>query len=144
MNEEIDVHFELPDLRDCLDQARALEGIDRDACARLSLKLKKHTFNLVVAGEFKRGKSTVINALLGADLLPTGVIPLTSVVTRLQYGDIPAVTVSFDNGDLRAVELDALPDYVTERGNPKNAKNVREVLVLYPADCGVDELPEIQ
>ena len=131
---EFDAQLELPELRACLAEAIGLEGVDREACARLSEKVAQHAFNLVVAGEFKRGKSTVINALLGADLLPTGVVPLTSVVTRVQYGDTANATVIFDNGTDRAVALDALPNYVTERGNPKNAKGVREVQVAYPAE----------
>lgn len=131
---EFGAHLELPELRACLAEASRLEGMDRAACARLAEKLEQHAFNLVVTGEFKRGKSTVINALIGTDLLPTGVVPLTSVVTRLQYGDVPAATVAFNNGEYRAVALDALPDYVTERGNPKNAKGVREVSLAYPVE----------
>ncbi len=131
---EFDTHLELPELRACLAEASRLEGVDRKACERLGEKLAQHAFNLVIAGEFKRGKSTVINALLGVDLLPTGVVPLTSVVTRLQYGETAAATVVFENGEQRPVALNALPDYVTERGNPKNAKGVREVSVAYPAE----------
>ncbi len=44
-------------------------------------KLSQDVFNLVVLGEFKRGKTTFINALLGAELLPSAVVPLTSIVT---------------------------------------------------------------
>jgi GTP-binding protein EngB required for normal cell division len=128
-----DSRLDLAGLRACLAGACALEGVDREACAQLARKIDEHAFNLVVAGEFKRGKSSVINALLGANLLPTGVVPVTSVVTRLQYGETAAATVVFDSGQERAVALDALPDYVTERGNPKNAKGVREVSLAYPA-----------
>lgn len=131
---ESDAHLELLELRACLTEAGGVAGMDREACVRLSEKLAQHAFNLVVAGEFKRGKSTVINALLGVELLPTGVVPLTSVVTRLQYGEAPAVTVIFENGEQRTVALGALSDYITERGNPKNAKGVREVALAYPAE----------
>lgn len=117
-----------------MDAAAAIPGIPTRPLADLREKLAAHAFNLVVAGEFKRGKSSLINALLGADLLPTGVVPLTSVVTRLQYGEAPTARVVFENGETRAVPLEALPDYVTEKANPKNAKNVREVTVAYPAD----------
>ena len=53
-------------------------------CARR--KLETEQFNLVVHGQFKRGKSTLINALLGTDLLPTAVVPLTPIVTIIQPG----------------------------------------------------------
>lgn len=114
--------------------AATLPGIDTAACTALSVKIEQHAFHLVVAGEFKRGKSSVINALLGADLLPTGVVPLTSAVTLLHYGEVPVATVVFEDGERRDVSIDTLPDFVTEKGNPKNAKGVREVAVAVPAD----------
>lgn len=117
-----------------MEEAAAIPGIAAQPLAALREKVAEHVFNLVVAGEFKRGKSTVINTMLGADLLPTGGVPLTSVVTLLHYGNPPGVTVVFDNGETRAVPLETLPDYVTERGNPKNAKGVREVAVTFPAE----------
>ena len=55
--------------------------------ARLIDKLRENRFNLVVLGAFKRGKSTLINALLGEPMLPTAIVPLTSVVTVLGYGE---------------------------------------------------------
>jgi len=120
-------------LLSAVEDAATIPGIPAQPLAALRAKLAEHAFNLVVAGEFKRGKSTVINALVGADLLPTGVVPLTSVVTLLRYGDTPGAAVTFNSGETRAVALDALTDYVTERGNPKNAKGVLEVAVTFPA-----------
>src|SRR6266496_5957573 len=73
------------------------------ACA-LADKLATEQFNLVVLGQFKRGKSTLINALLGADLLPTAVVPLTSIVTIIQHGPEPRAIVSFFDG--RQLEVD--------------------------------------
>jgi Dynamin family len=61
----------------------------------LADKLAAERFNLVVLGQFKRGKSTLINALLGAELLPTAVVPLTSIVTILHHGPQPRAIVSF-------------------------------------------------
>jgi GTP-binding protein EngB required for normal cell division len=116
-----------------LDDAAAIAGIAAAPLAALRGKVREHAFNLVVAGEFKRGKSTVINALLGAEVLPTAVVPLTSVVTLLVHADTPGVSVEFDSGERRGVALDALPDYVTERGNPNNAKAVHAVTVAWPA-----------
>jgi GTP-binding protein EngB required for normal cell division len=137
------MHAPLPDtapdaapaeLAALLDQAASIPGIPAGPLADLRDKLAHHAFNLVVAGEFKRGKSSVINALLGADLLPTGVVPLTSVVTRLEWGESPSATVTFEHGETRSVPLADLPEYVTEKANPKNAKGVREVVVAYPAE----------
>ncbi len=52
-------------LLQCLQEARALDRINVEACDRLHAKLREETFNLVAVGQFKRGKSSVINALLG-------------------------------------------------------------------------------
>src|SRR5205823_2557196 len=73
------------------------------ACA-LADKLATEQFNLVVLGQFKRGKSTLINALLGADLLPTAVVPLTSIVTIIRHGPQPQAVVRFL--DRRTLEVD--------------------------------------
>lgn len=116
-----------------LNEAAAIAGIDAGRLALLRDKVREQAFNLVVCGEFKRGKSTLINALLGADVLPTAVVPLTSVVTVLMQADEPRAEVVLDGGERQPIAIDALPDYVTERGNPGNAKGVREVLVGWPA-----------
>lgn len=113
--------------------AADIPSISASALAAIRTKFSEHAFHLVVAGEFKRGKSTLINALVGANLLPTGVVPLTSVVTLLRYGDVAAADVIFENGENRSVPLETLAEYVTERGNPDNVKRVREVVVTYPA-----------
>ncbi|MGH8233306.1 MAG: dynamin family protein, partial [Rhodanobacteraceae bacterium] len=115
------------------DEAAALPGIDVAALHALRAKLADKIFNLVVAGEFKRGKSSVVNALLHADVLPTGVVPLTSIVTVLRHGDSPKATVTFEDDRRETTTLERLSEFVTERGNPKNAKRVREVEVSYPA-----------
>lgn len=96
-------------------------------------KLQEEAFNLVILGQFKRGKSTFINALLGESLLPTAIVPLTSVVTILRYGPELRVEVHFLDGHQEEVALPDLPSYITERGNPQNKKGVKEVVVLYPS-----------
>jgi GTPase SAR1 family protein len=116
-----------------LDEAAAIPGMAAQPLALLRGKVRAHAFNLVVCGEFKRGKSSLINALLGAEVLPTAVVPLTSVVTLLSHAASRSVDVVFDSGEQRTVTPDGLPDYVTERGNPGNAKGVREVAVAWPA-----------
>jgi GTP-binding protein EngB required for normal cell division len=117
-----------------VEEIAAIPDIAVQPLAILRKKLADHAFNLVVAGEFKRGKSTVINALLGVNLLPTGVVPLTSIVTFVRYGNPPSATVVFESGDTCTVPLDTLSDYVTEAGNPRNVKDVLEVTVAFPAD----------
>jgi len=104
------------------------------ALLEIRVKLEQNVFNLVILGQFKRGKSTFINALLGETILPTAIIPLTSVVTILRYGKQLKIEVAFHNGQMEEVDLSRLPEYITERGNPENQKGVREVTIYYPSD----------
>ncbi len=121
------------ELERCVRDAAALPGIDPGTARWLQEKLSEEVFNLVVAGQFKRGKSTVINALLGESLLPCGVVPLTSVVTVIRSGKTRLATVEFRTGPRLKIELSALRDYVTERGNPNNAKGVERVTIDHPS-----------
>jgi GTP-binding protein EngB required for normal cell division len=130
----IDSHPELQRLQACLDETARLEQADADACESLARKLRDNVFHLVVAGQFKRGKSSLVNALLGAPLLPVGVVPLTSVITVLQWGETPRASVMFYSGETIEVAPGSIADYVTERGNPRNAKGVREVTVAYASE----------
>ncbi|OGP75389.1 MAG: hypothetical protein A2Y80_00535 [Deltaproteobacteria bacterium RBG_13_58_19] len=102
--------------------------------ARLLEKLRQNRFHLVILGAFKRGKSTLINALLGEAVLPTAIVPLTSVVTILSYGEQLNIEVQFHNGQRRRISQAELVDYITEKGNPRNRKGVREVEITYPSD----------
>src|SRR2546428_5757854 len=99
----------------------------------LADKLETEQFNLVVLGQFKRGKSTLINALLGADLLPTAVIPLTSIVTIIQYGPQPHAVVRCLDGRTLEVDIADLALYLTERDNPDNTRGVAQVEVAFPS-----------
>ncbi len=103
-------------------------------CANLREKLAANQFNLVVMGQFKRGKSTLINALLGGELLPTAVVPLTSVVTIVRFGESPRSLVYFHDGRRQEIEMQTIAEYTTERKNPKNAKQVERVEIEYPAE----------
>jgi small GTP-binding protein len=114
-----------------LSSLPALQGPKID---RLIDKLRQNRFNLVVLGAFKRGKSTLINALLGKPVLPTSIVPLTSVVTILSYGERLGIEVLFSNGERREIPAEELIDYITEKGNPRNKKGVQEVKITYPSD----------
>jgi ribosome biogenesis GTPase A len=100
--------------------------------SELQEKLALQQFNLVVMGQFKRGKSTFINALLGADIVPTAIVPLTSIVTLLCFGPQPKATVHFLDGRREETAIAEIQRYVTEKENPQNRLNVKEVEVFYP------------
>ena len=110
-----------------------IEGITGGMCEDLKEKLANNVFNLVVLGQFKRGKTSLINALLAAELLPTAVVPLTSIATILTYGEAFKINVYFDDGRVTEIEPATLNQYVTEKGNPRNEKAVQEVVITYPS-----------
>jgi GTPase Era involved in 16S rRNA processing len=95
-------------------------GADRLANARC---------NVVVIGAFKRGKSTLINAMLERNVLPVGVLPLTSTVTVVTHGSSERVLVHFADGRTELHPLTALDAYTTELGNPANERGVTVVEV---------------
>jgi GTPase SAR1 family protein len=117
----------------CIERMVAFEHLAGFPLGELVKKIQTDTLNLVVVGQFKRGKTCLINALMGVELLPTGVIPLTSIVTILSYREALHIEVCFEDGNTREIESLELVEYVTEPGNPKNTKNVKQVLVSYPS-----------
>ncbi len=118
---------------ECLADTEALKCIPSVEIQTLRQRLESNVFNLVVMGEFKRGKSSVINALIGESVLPVGVIPLTAIATILEYGDTPVVQVLFQDGTKKQAKVQALWDFATEKGNPDNKKGVSEVHISWPS-----------
>jgi GTP-binding protein EngB required for normal cell division len=99
----------------------------------LSARLLEGRFYLAVVGQFKRGKSTLINALVGDAVLPAGVAPVTALVTVVRHGLRRGARVRFQDGLWRDIEPAELPAFVSEEGNPENAKNVTGVEVFVPS-----------
>lgn len=104
-------------------------------------RLGEGRFHLAVLGQFKRGKSTLLNALLGDDLLPTDILPVTAIPTFIHSGSQIGAKVHFlNNSEPReyAVEeggslAEFLSEYVTEVGNPHNKYLVSRVEISHPA-----------
>lgn len=99
----------------------------------LQTRLDAGRFHLAVLGQFKRGKSTLLNALLGEPFLPMSVVPLTAIPTLITYGPARTVRVIFQDGRETAVAPDTLAQYVTETANPGNSLGVARVDVRHPA-----------
>jgi len=95
-------------------------GTDRDRAqiAAVHDRLVSARLRVLVAGEAKRGKSSLVNAFLGQAVLPVGVTPLTAVATTVRYGHNPHVHVRFADGRVERHPHAALDDLVTEHGNP--------------------------
>jgi hypothetical protein len=122
------------ELAAALDELAALgtDG-DREQIASLRDRLDAARLRVLVAGEAKRGKSTLINALLARAVLPAGVTPLTAIATTVRYGDDPHAQVRYADGHEEKQPLTALPELVTERGNPRNRRRVAAVTVYLDA-----------
>lgn len=112
-----------------------------DGLTALSLRFTEERFHLAVLGQFKRGKSTLLNALLGQPLLPTAVVPLTAIPTFLRPGPQLHANVAFrderpeeEYSCQEAAEMSAfLARFVSEEQNPKNRLDVAQVEVYLPA-----------
>ena len=89
-------------------------------------------FQLAVFGEFKRGKSTLLNALLGMPVLPVGVVPVTAVITEVRAGP-SGIVIHHIDGSVEHEPLDSLAEFVTESRNPENVRQVLRVEVCVDA-----------
>ncbi len=99
----------------------------------LAERLTEGRFYVACVGQFKRGKSTLLNALIGHPVLPTGVAPVTSLVTVVRYAGHLAARVRQDGGTWREIDPASLADYVSEVQNPENRKRIDRVEVFSPS-----------
>ncbi|MBE3584327.1 MAG: dynamin family protein [Limnochordaceae bacterium] len=96
-------------------------------------RLEQNRFNLAVCGIVKRGKSTFINSLLGEEVLPAGIVPVTSVVTYIRYGEQKAALVRFADSREESITFEEINQYCSERLNPGNEKQVESLTITYPS-----------
>jgi GTP-binding protein EngB required for normal cell division len=107
----------------------------------LGNRFSEGRFHLAVLGQFKRGKSTLLNALTGEPVLPVGVVPLTAVPTFIQYGETPIIKIRYQRdgsldeftGTSTEERCAYLAGFVTEKGNPRNQLGIADVQVDLPA-----------
>jgi GTP-binding protein EngB required for normal cell division len=113
--------------------ARAgVEGIAREARA-LAERVGDARFYVACIGQFKRGKSTLVNALIGDRILPTGVVPVTAVPTIVRHGAERSARVQIGTDPWQRIVPEDLGAYVSEEKNPENAKGVVAVEAFVPS-----------
>lgn len=95
-------------------------------------KIEDERFFLVILGEFNHGKSTFVNALLGHEILPTGITPTTAAINHVVHADRPRASALLTTGERADLEVGALTDWVTVAG--ERSAGVRFVEVGYPSD----------
>ena len=87
----------LADSQNCGSLYETIQGfIDR---------INKDQFVITIVGEFSRGKSTILNAILGADIIPTAVAPTTATLNIIHYSDTPFLKVHFRDGSKEDLEF---------------------------------------
>lgn len=99
----------------------------------LAERIAEGRFFVACVGQFKRGKSTLQNALVEANILPTGIIPVTTVPTVVRYGEQASARVQTGSGFWTTIPLVDVQQYVSEEHNPENAKGVTGVEVFIPS-----------
>jgi hypothetical protein len=133
------------DLVKLVDQSIALvrDGERADLRRRLEQtrrRLLDPTIRVFVVGEFKQGKSMLINALVGAPVCPVDDDVATAVPTVVRHGEQPTAAVLLAGGgedadsavERRPVPLEELPKFVTEAGNPGNSRRLLGAEVTVP------------
>lgn len=116
-----------------------------DLSDRLALtrkRLSDPAFHVFVIGEFKQGKSSLVNALLNAPVCPVDDDIATSVPTAIRFGDPPSAAVLFDPGGdpsdatrepiREDIAVDQVAGYVTEASDPLGDRRVSSVEVSLP------------
>jgi GTPase Era involved in 16S rRNA processing len=111
--------FQLTDLRPLL------RTVERQA--------EKRGLNLAVFGRFKAGKSSFLNHVISRELLPVGVVPVTSVITQISFGEEESAFAVLQDGRGTQTVLPAeIVAYISEAENPENRKSVECVSITLP------------
>jgi GTP-binding protein EngB required for normal cell division len=105
----------------------------RSALSIILDKLESHSFQIAVFGRVSSGKSSLLNYVLGSEVLPVGVNPITAVPTRIMFGATPKVKISYVDRKTGETEIGRLSEFVSEQHNPGNAKHVTRIVVELPS-----------
>jgi predicted GTPase len=98
----------------------------------LAARTEEGLFYVACIGQFKRGKSSLLNAILGEAVLPVGVVPVTSVVTIVRHGMRRSARIRLSSGVWEDIDPRSLSVFVSEEENPKNEKGVLLAEVFLP------------
>jgi cellulose synthase operon protein C len=115
---------------------RAAASLDRldlmTVCEQLSVE-RGRPLRVAIVGEFNAGKSTFINALIGADVAPTGILPTTATLHWLAWAPDPFVRVVLSDGPDRVVTHQALKNTLRQIYDAGEG-HVREVHICAPIE----------
>ncbi|NOZ12516.1 MAG: Dynamin family protein [Acidobacteria bacterium] len=121
-------------------QSRQPDALQLAKLEKIREQLLEERLHLAVLGQFKRGKSTLLNAILGEAILPSSVLPVTALPTWIRPGE-KRIAVTIEKDGVPAVEelksgdmTGFLNRYVNESANPENVLNVTEIEVFHPSE----------
>ena len=122
----------LSDMERLCEQMKMEEN--RQEIERIQKKLSGHIFSVGIMGEFKRGKSTVINSLLEKEIMPADILPCSATMNRVTYDLHPHVQLQMRDGTTKDIPVEELASYVTKLNaeNESRAAEVDEAIVYYP------------
>lgn len=103
----------------------------RSLIAAAAERATTNTIDIGIFGRVSSGKSSLINALVGAPLLPVGATPVTAVPLRVVHGP-DAIEVFFADGRTESIDATRLSDFATEAGNRDNVRRVQSILIHTP------------
>ena len=121
----------LQKVRSVCDRMQIL-SLNRQLEACEGLLVENPLIDVAVLGQFKAGKSSFVNSLVGRDVLPVGVIPVTTVITRLRFGERERAVITFYDGKTEEIPVGRLDEFTSEAKNPSNEKNVETVNIELP------------
>jgi len=105
-----------------------------ESLRQMKERLQNHVFSVGIMGEFRRGKSTVINALLGQKIVPSDIVPCSATLNYVRWGTDKDAQIYFKDGHVQTVDVEDLSDYVTKitEESAKMAESVDYAVVHYP------------
>lgn len=125
-----DVLAALREVAELADDAGSMTLAERLRGDRIP-RLEAERFHLVVLGEFNHGKTTFVNALLGAPVLPTGVTPTTAVIHHVVHGERPSAQAVALDGAVSTVPVEQVADFVV--GGKAAAADTKYLEIEYPS-----------
>jgi GTP-binding protein EngB required for normal cell division len=105
----------------------------RSTIAGIVERLEDQSLEIAVFGRVSSGKSSLLNAILGENILPVGVTPITAVPTRLCYQQTPSLSVWYAGRPAETIDMSRLAEFASESGNPSNQKRVTRMVVHFPS-----------
>lgn len=132
-NLDFEVYVRLHDLQKILSKYQPDGEFDEEMNRHLEL-IRTKKYRVAVLGEFSRGKSSLINALLGSSILPADVLPSTATINRVTFGLDPHVEIVYKDGKSEEIAIDAMENYVTKltEESQEKAATIEEAVVVYP------------